>query len=137
MLFDISSSHDIFDSEKIYSGLPYTKDTKDFIKMYLLSAYNIAKSSSKNFVFPVSVGKTLTIYCIDKYGSVIERDYEIPIEPLIRDIHIMLTVEVFLNEYELNDENTVCSGKASELLCSSVLKEDEIFEYIFGKPMQE
>ena len=47
---------------------------------------------------------------------------------------MMIIDNFFLENFE---KNIGVSGKAWELMCSTVLEEDKIFEYIFGKSFNE
>ena len=136
MLFDVSASHHIVESDELYSSLPYKKDTKDVVKMCVTDAYNLAKSANMFFLVPYAKEDNLTLYCIDtQTGDFVYSTSKIPEEKIIRDIFIMMIIENYCQEnYE---KNISVHAKSCELLCSTVIDEDKIFEYIFGKPLSE
>ena len=136
MLLDVSTSHHIVESDELYSFLPYSKDTKDVVKMCVTDAYHLAKSSNMFFLVPYAKGENLTLYCIDtQTGEFVYSTEKIPEEKIIRDIFIMMIIDNYCKEnYE---KNIFVHPKTCELLCSTVIKEDKIFEYVFGKPLNE
>tara|TARA_A100000172_G_C3028918_1_gene105907 strand:+ start:657 stop:1067 length:411 start_codon:yes stop_codon:yes gene_type:complete len=136
MLFDVSASHHIVESDELYSSLPYTQDTKDVVKMCVNDAYNLAKSANMFFLIPHAKGEDLTLYCIDtQTGEYTTSKQKIPQEKIMRDIFIMMIIDNYCQEnYE---KNISVHSKTCELLCSTVIDEDKIFEYIFGKPLNE
>ena len=136
MLLDVSKSHDLIESSSLYKSLPYSQDTKEIVKMCVTDAYNIAKSSNMFFLIPHAQGETLTIYLIDtSTGEYTTSEHKIPQEQIIRDLFIMMILDNYcLENY---DKKISLSSKACELMCSTVIQEDKIFEYVFGKPFNE
>ena len=104
--------------------------------MCVANAYNTAKAQGMFFLIPHSEDETLTLYLIDtntdEYTSV---KHKIPTEKVVRDIFIMMIIDNFF--IENFEKNIGASAKACELMCSTVLEEDKIFEYIFGKSFNE
>ena len=136
MLLDVSQSHDLIESSSLYKSLPYSDDTKDIIKMCVSNAYNTAKAQGMFFLIPHSEDETLTLYLIDtNTGEYTSTEHKIPTEKVVRDIFIMMIIDNFF--IENFEKNIGASAKACELMCSTVLEEDKIFEYIFGKPFNE
>jgi len=136
MLLDVSKSHELIESSSLYQSLPYSKDTKEIVKMCVTDAYNIAKSSNMFFLIPHAKEETLTIYLIDtSTGEYTTSEHKIPQDKVIRDIFIMMILDNYCLE---NFEKSISlSSKACELMCSTVINEDKIFEYVFGKPFNE
>lgn len=136
MLLDVSKSHELIESSSLYQSLPYSKDTKEIVKMCVTDAYNIAKSSNMFFLIPHAQEETLTIYLIDtSTGEYTASEHKIPQEKIVRDVFIMMILDNYcLENYE---KNISISSKACELMCSTVINEDKIFEYVFGKPFNE
>ena len=136
MLFDVSTAHHIVESDELYSSLPYSQDTKDVVKMCVTDAYNLAKSANMFFLVPYAKEDILTLYCIDtQTGEFVSSTQTIPQEKIIRDIFIMMVIDNYCRENYQKDISV--HPKTCELLCSTVIKEDKIFEYIFGKPLNE